>query len=291
MYYLLLPIIYLFAILPFAVLYGISDFCYLVIYKLIGYRKKIVNKNLRLSYPDKTKEALKIIEKKFYRSFFDQWVETVKLLMLSNNALQKRMTGNWDLLAADKYKDRPIYILLGHQFNWEWGNACCQINTQQLFAGLYLPVSNKAVDKLMLTIRRKKGSLLIPADNMLPHMKQLQNKNYILCFMADQTPANLGIAKWYQFMHQPAPFLITPEKASKRAQAAVIYAGISKRKRGHYQVTLTSICDNAAEMPTGSITQTYVDLLTKELNQQPENWLWTHRRWKRTPPENGTIHP
>src|SRR5690606_3588942 len=139
----------------------------------------------------------------FYQSFFDQWLETIKLLTIAPATLKKRITGNWNILADKNYASKNIHILLGHQFNWEWGNAACQLNTEQKFAGLYLPIANKAVDKLMLTIRSRMGSILIPANKMLPYIKSLNNEPYILCFMVDQTPANLKIAEWYTFMNQP----------------------------------------------------------------------------------------
>ncbi len=276
------------ALLPFPILYGISNGCYWLFYKGFGYRKKVVFSNIRNAFPNKSSNEIQIIADRFYRSFFDQWIETVKLLTLSKQSINKRIAGNWEVFS--NISNTKIYALLGHRFNWEWGNIACQINSNQQLAAVYLPIANKAVDKLLLKIRSRMHSILVPANHLHGALKQLNNQEHILCFLADQTPANLDIAKWYNFLHTPAPFLFTPEKAARRAAAAVVYASIYKVKRGYYKVELELLSENAATTKNGFITQLYVRKLSTEINEQPENWLWSHRRWKRQPEAHTIIH-
>ncbi len=275
--------------MPFWLLYRISDLCFVLIYYVWGYRKNIVLNHLTQSFPEKSTTELKQIGKQFYLSFCDQWIETLKLMSISKASLNKRIKGNWQVFEALAKANKNVYALLGHRFNWEWANVACSYNSVQQFAGIYLPLSSKIADRLMLYIRKRSGSVLIPADNMLPYLKDLKNNVHIIGFMADQTPANLKTATWFQFFNKPAPFLNTPEKAARRAKTAVVYAGIKKLKRGYYSIELTKISNDASLEEEGFITRKYVQMLHNEILQQPYNWLWTHRRWKLTAKENDTI--
>lgn len=262
-----------------------------VVFKLIGYRKKILWDNVSQAYPEYTTEQQRQIIKDFQRGFCDHWLETLKLLTLSEAQLKERITGNWEVLNAFSAQHRVVHVLLAHRFNWEWFNSAIHLNAAVQFAGLYLPVTNKTVDRLILKIRTRMGSHMVPASNMRPHMKQLANQSYILGFVGDQNPANLNIATWYQFLNRPAPFLTGPEKSAKISGAAVMYASILQVKRGHYKVHLTPICEQAKATTPNEITDAYVALLQQEMKLQPHNWLWTHRRWKHNPlPETIIKH-
>lgn len=266
-----------------------SDVINFVVFTLIGYRKKVLMDNITQSFPEKSVAEHKTIISDFQRAFCDHWLETIKLLAISERKLKSRIEGNWELFEQVHESNKAIYALLGHRFNWEWGNVACQINTSSQFAGIYLPLNNKVVDRLMYKIRSRMGSMLIPANDMRPYMKTLSSEKHIIGFMADQTPSNLNVATWYQFLHQPAPFLTGPEKAAKLANAAVVYAGLYQVKRGFYKVKLELICNQARATKPGFITHQYVKHLQAEMELQPHNWLWTHRRWKRQPNKETMI--
>lgn len=290
MYYLLLTVAYAIAVLPFRLLYILSDILYLLVYYVIGYRKQLVIANLSTAFPEKTPAEIRNIARQFYKSFCDQWLETLKLLTISNKTLNKRFKGNWDVFETLHAQNKNVYALLGHRFNWEWANVACNLNSPQQFAGIYLHVRNKAFDKLMLKIRRRTGSLLIPANSLRTYLKQLQHQNHIIGFIADQSPGNMRDAVWFQFMNRPAPFINGAEKAARLANATVVYANIYKLKRGYYEVRLEVLVSDARKTTDGFITQTFVDKLSQELQAQPYNWLWTHKRWKHQPEANQTIH-
>lgn len=287
MYYLLLLFLYPLSLLPLGILYLLSDLVFFLLFIVSGYRKKIVWNNLVQAFPEKTDAELKAIQWRFYRSFCDQWVETLKLLSISLKALDKRVKGNWSVFEQACADNHRVYALLGHQFNWEWGNVVTQLNFNARFAGIFLPQNSKAFDRLMLHIRRRSGAMLIPAKDMRPYFVQLKHQDHMIGFMADQTPGSMKIADWHSFMNRPAPFFNGPEKQARRAGAAIVFVSLRKIKRGYYALVAQKFCDNAAGMPEGSITREYVSFLEKELRAQPENWMWTHRRWKKTPPEQG----
>jgi KDO2-lipid IV(A) lauroyltransferase len=279
MYYLLLIILYPLALLPLRVLYMLSDVFFFILYYLLDYRKQLVLDNLKHAFPEKSDAELKRIRRKFYRSFCDQWIETLKLLTISEKELNKRLTANWELLHELYAEGRNTYIMLGHFFNWEWGNVAMQFNNEQQFAGVYLPVSNQAFDRLMMRARTRGGGWMI-SMKAKKGMNRLESVPHIMGLIADQNPSNLKAVNWLPFMNREAPFFKGTEQMARRAKGAVVFLGIKKLKRGHYQMNMELYTKDASEAEAGDITKAYVAFMERQLNEQPENWLWTHRRWK-----------
>lgn len=279
MYYLLLIILYPIALLPLRVLYLLSDFAFVLLYYVTGYRKKVVWDNLAHAFPEKTEQELKTIQKKFYRSFCDQWIETLKLLTISEKELNKRLTANWELLHELYAEGRNTYIMLGHTFNWEWGNVAMQFNNEQQFAGVYLPLNNAAFDKLIMRIRTRGGGWMI-SMKAKKGMQRLEGTSHIIGLIADQNPSNLNAVIWLPFMHREVPFFKGTEQMARRAKGAVVFLGIQKIKRGYYHMQMQLYTRDASQTEAGDITHAYARFMEQQLNAQPENWMWTHRRWK-----------
>lgn len=288
MYYLLIAILYPLSLLPLGILYLLSDVAYFLLYYVTGYRKDVVRDNLVHAFPEKSPAETEQIMRRFYRSFCDQWIETVKLLSVSERELNRRVKGNWEVFRALDAEERNTYALLGHTFNWEWANVACQYNSPQQFAGVYLPVTNKAFDRLMLRIRSRSGSWLISMKAKKSAFQRLNTVRYIVGLMADQNPAVTEVAAWVPFMHREAPFFRGAEAMARRAGAAVVFAGIKKIKRGYYEIQLHRFCADASQLKQGEILQAYVRFIEQQLREQPENWLWSHRRWKHVRRHRGT---
>jgi len=280
MYYLLLCIFYPISLLPLRVLYGLSDLGFVVIYHLMGYRKEIIRSNLSHAFPEKTEAEIATIQRKFYRAFCDQWIETIKLLSMSPKALSKRFPGNWELLENLSKSGKSIYYLSTHNFNWEWAHAATALHAPVYYAGVYLPVSSKGFDRLMLFIRSRAGAKMISMKNLLGGMKTLRGQQHILGLLADQNPSQPDVAAWYPFMHREAPFFRGPEQMAKRAKATVVFLSIERVQRGHYRAKLETLCEDAAQLPDGAVLSAYVQFVERQLRAQPENYLWSHRRWK-----------
>lgn len=280
MYYPVLVLFYPVSLLPLWMLYGLSDAIFFILYHVTGYRKEIVLDNLRHAFPGKSEEELFTIRKANYKSFCDQWVETLKLLSISKKELNKRIEANWEVFHDLYQEERNTHALLGHTFNWEWANVACAWNVQQQFAGIYLPLTGKHFDRLMLHLRSRSGALLISMKALKRGLLALKGRQYILAQMADQNPSVTEVAEWLPFMNREAPFFKGTEQMARRAKAAVIFAGIKKLKRGYYQIHLQRFCDDASQVQKGVILKSYVQFLEEQLKTQPENWMWTHRRWK-----------
>lgn len=279
MYYLLLILLYPVALLPLRVLYVLSDLIFLILFYIVGYRKALVLEQLQYAFPEKSADELLRIRRQFFRNFCDQWMETLKLLTISEAQLNKRITANWEVFHQLYDDGKDTYALLGHTFNWEWANVACQYNCRQQFAGVYMPPDNKAFDKLMQRIRTRSGVWLI---SMMAKkgFARLQGVRYIVGLIADQNPSNLKAAVWLNFMHRTVPFFRGPEQLATRNKAAVVFAGIERLKRGYYKITLHKYTDDASQLPQGQMMQDYVSFMEEQLHHQPDNWMWTHRRWK-----------
>ncbi|OSZ82754.1 hypothetical protein CAP35_05685 [Chitinophagaceae bacterium IBVUCB1] len=284
MYYLLLILLYPIAALPLRVLYVISDVLCLLLYRVFRYRADVVMDNLRHAFPDKDEAAINAITKDFYKSFCDQWIEMLKLLSVSNKELTRRFTGNWDILEQLRQENRNAYVLMGHCFNWEWANVVSQLNIRQQMAGVYLPLENKAFDRFVLKLRNRAGGMMISMKARKEAFAMLQQKLHVLGLIADQNPSNLNNVLWVNFLHRDAPFFVGLAYMAQKNKAAIVLSNIVKTKRGHYQLTMERLCDDASAMQAEDIVHAYVKHLEKQIRYQPANYMWTHRRWKHQRP-------
>ncbi|MFN8253395.1 MAG: lipid A biosynthesis acyltransferase [Ferruginibacter sp.] len=280
MYYIIYPLLYLVSLLPFFILYGISDFIAFLLYHVIGYRKKIVLGNLAIAFPGKTDQERRAIAKKFYRYFTDTFIETIKFISISKKQLQKRSTGSFDIINNLIDKGYSINLMAGHQFNWEYANLLYALNLKIPFVGVYMPIKNKALNKIFFDFRNRYGTILISATDFKNKMHDVFKSQYILALAADQNPGAAASGYWMNFFGRPTPFVTGPEKGAVRNNAAVVYVGFKKISRGHYHFDVTLLAEQSKGLPVGELTRRYRDILEKTIRQDPANYLWSHRRFK-----------
>ena len=281
MYNILYGILYLMSLLPLRVLYVFSTFVYILIYHVFGYRKEVVRKNLLTAFPDKSEAERKKIEKQFYKNFVDNFIETLKLLSGGPKFANKHFIADGTLMQEQFHKGNRCQFHLGHNFNWELANIAVSAITSYKMLMVYMPVKNKAFDKLMLKIRSCSGNYMLPATDMKAAMIPHRDSLYLLALVADQVPGDVTKAYWLNFFGKPTPFLRGPEKGAVVGNLAVFFAQIYKVKRGYYKLEYELCTENAAELPKGEITRRYVKYLERSISEHPEMWLWTHRRWKK----------
>jgi KDO2-lipid IV(A) lauroyltransferase len=284
LYYLTLPFIYLLSVLPFPLVYGISNVVYYLLYYLLGYRKEVVLKNLRNSFPEKSEKEIQIISRRFYRYFCDLFLETFKTLSISRKTMLKhcRLEENaqrlFDELAAD---NQSIMVVMGHLGNWEWaGNTfsiCCK---HQLYV-IYHPLSNKYFNGLIIKMRTRFGTKLIPMKDTLREMLNNRKTLSATAFIADQSPQP-DRAYWMSFLNQDTPVFLGIEKIALKIRYPLVYVSIKRVKRGHYELNAERIELPSVETRPGEITELHTKRLEADIRKQPETWLWTHRRWKHT---------
>jgi KDO2-lipid IV(A) lauroyltransferase len=284
LYYLTLPFIYLLSVLPFPLLYGLSNIVYYLLYYVLGYRKEVVLKNLRNSFPEKSEKEIQIISRRFYRYFCDLFLETFKTLSISRKAMLKhcRLEESakllFDQLAGEH---QSIMVVMGHLGNWEWaGNTfsiCCQ---HQLYV-IYHPLSNKYFNRLIIKMRTRFGTRLIPMKDTLRQMLNNRKTLSATAFIADQSPQP-DHAYWMDFLNQDTAVFQGIEKIALKIRYPIVYVSIKRVKRGYYHLRAERIELPSTEARPGEITELHTEKLEADIRHQPETWLWTHRRWKHT---------
>lgn len=264
------------------VLYIIGDLIRMIMFDIAGYRKQIIADNLHQAFPDKSPKEVAAIQQKFYKNFCDQWMETLKAISMPVRVLQQNCPGNWEVLKGHLQENRNVVLLLGHFFNWEWANLACAMQIEKTYAGVYLPLSNIIFDRLILHMRTRSGAMMISMKSLKGGFSKLTSKPYVLALIADQNPSVPDVAYWHSFMHREAPFFKGSVQMAIRSQAAILLASIRKEKRGLYRIAFHTLTENAKNHAAEELMNAYINFLEDELRSQPENWLWSHRRWKHT---------
>lgn len=273
---------------PFKMQYFLSDYLiYPVLYHVAGYRKKVVRNNLKNSFPEKTADERLSIEREFYHLLCDYFVETVKLADMKPDTMRKHMSFK-GMEKVEQYANqgRSVVVYIAHSPNWEWITSLPLFLQDKsiIFGQIYHPLYNKVFDRLFLNLREQYGSISIPMKSTLRQIVEMKKagKHFCIGFVADQTPKWEAIHHWLDFMHQDTPVFTGTEKIARRTDSAVFFMSLRKVKRGIYEAEFHEITDDCAKLPENAITEQYFKLVEEHLHKYPAQWLWTHKRWKRT---------
>ncbi|MBN8704129.1 MAG: hypothetical protein J0M08_13760 [Bacteroidetes bacterium] len=282
LYYLLL---YPLSKLPFWVLFRISDGIYIVLYYVFGYRKKVVQLNLKNSFPEKTAAELKQIEKKFYKHLCDLIVEAIKNFTISAEELERHVHCiNPDFCPNYYNEGRNMIIVTGHYANWEWPSTLFGVYSKHKSMGIYMPIKSKFWNEKVYKSRGKTGIVLAAPKEVPLFFEKYKNEPVKGGFIADQSPGNPEKAYWTTFLNQDTPVLFGSEKYAVEYNCVVAYGKITKVKRGYYQIEFVLITENPRDLKKGEITELHTRFNEKLIQSAPEYWLWTHKRWKHKRP-------
>ncbi len=272
----------LFSKLPLRVLYVFSDFIFFVIYHIIGYRRKVVFENLKNSFPQKTEDELKKIEKKFYINFCDYIVETVKSFTISSTELRVRVQHlNQDIFHEAKAENKNVILLAGHIFNWEWYNALTLIIPQEKSFPVYRKVQSGFWEEKIKGLRNRFGNQALEAKEVIRHIfKNPNDGNSIYMFVADQTPHVSEVTYGLNFMNQRTPAFVGYDKLSTRMDLVFVFCEMKKVKRGYYQINYYRIFPEGDKFVEHEVVRKFHGLLENTIKKRPDNYLWSHRRWK-----------
>ncbi|MBK9513406.1 MAG: lysophospholipid acyltransferase family protein [Flavobacteriales bacterium] len=284
-YFVALPFIYGISLLPFPLLYLLSDGIYFLIYKVLGYRKEVVMNNLRNSFPEKDEAELKAIASKFYRWFCDLTLETLKTLTISPEEVRKRVEFRGkDILQQYAQEKRSVILVLGHYGNWELAGArySQERDIPQLYV-IFHPLANARFDRLMHHMRTRHGTKLYTMRETSKAMIRDRGLLTATAFIADQTPSPER-AYWMTFLNQDTPVFQGTEGLARKLDKPVIYISITRPERGYYCMSMETLVADPTHTRDGEITEVHTRRLERDIRKYPELWLWTHRRWKHRRP-------
>lgn len=280
MYYIIYPIFYLLSLLPWRVLYLVSDAAYGLIYYVFGYRREVVMHNLSIAFPEKTEQERVRIAKDFYHNFTDTFIETIKLISVSDRSFSRRFTSNIEVINALYDTGRSAQMFTGHFFNWEFANLGFSKYAKLPLVVVYLPVANKGLNRIIVDLRKRYGSLMLSATEFRHKFKELTPPQYALGLAADQNPGSPDKAYWIPFFNRMTPFVPGPEKGAKTNNMICAFGHFYKVKRGYYHFELEVMTLSPNDFGEGQLTALYVQYLEKAIRKEPANYLWSHRRWK-----------
>lgn len=275
---------YLISLLPFSVLYLLSDLLYLILFYGIKYRRKVVQENLANSFPERSLSELQAIEKKYYKYLADLIVESVKMYSMSREEMLRRFKYvNFE--EVDKYfKDnRAVIAVTAHYGNWEWGSPSLSLVNPTPSLVVYKPQTNKHFENLINRMRSKFGSIMVPMKLTLRKVLEYKGKPSMLVLVGDQTPPREESQFFAPFLNQPTAIFLGIEKIAKLANTPVVYFHIDRVKRGYYEATLKTLFENPKETTDHEITLAHTRELEQIIQKKPELWLWSHKRWKFKP--------
>lgn len=296
-YYVIFPLWYVFSLLPLRVLYLLSDIMYFPVYKVFGYRRRVVRKNLAESFPDKSREELREIERKFYHYFCDYVVETIKYFSISEREIRRRMVFE-GAEEANRYlaEGKSSILFMGHYCNWEWVSSLPLYITKadnHVRGHIYHRLANATMDDLFLRMRHRFESENIEMHSALRVLARCraEGKRFVIGFISDQAPKWENINMWTDFLNHKTAFFTGAEGLAKLADAAVFYIDVKRVKRGYYRATFVKMTDHPKDFAGHELTVQYARLLQQSIETAPEYWLWTHNRWKRSYEEYILHHP
>ncbi|MFZ6012831.1 MAG: lysophospholipid acyltransferase family protein [Bacteroidota bacterium] len=269
--------------LPLPVLYLFSDFLFFGSFYVVRYRRKMVQKNLRNAFPEKSPAELSLIEKGFFKNLCDYAVETLKLLTISRAELLRRMVlKNMDLPAGIARQNRSFVVLASHQFNWEWLLVSASADYPVPLDFVYQSVNSKFFEDVSQACRTRFGAFPIKRDEVGREMVKRRNLARAICTVADQYPGYTQDKKYFtQFLNQETVFFYGTNQLAILSQGPVIYYKMKRIKRGYYEAYPEIVATPPYEKNKDVVIENYVRVVEEMIRENPSGWLWSHNRWKK----------
>jgi KDO2-lipid IV(A) lauroyltransferase len=259
----------------------VSDFFYLLL-RISGYRKNVVIKNLKNSFPGKSDEEIEAIFREYYRYLCDLTLETLKTLKMTANESQSRCIFHQQPWLTKLHEEkRSIIIVMGHYGNWEWAGPGFTLNTPFQLVVIYRPLSHPYFEKMMSRMRTRFGTRITPVEKTLRDMVAHQKEITATAFIADQT-ATAKNAYWTNFLNQDTAVFTGPEKLARRFNYPVVFMNVQRVRRGYYEITPELLFHDSGATAENEISEAFTNRLEKEIIRDPVPWLWSHKRWKHT---------
>lgn len=296
MYYMLYALTWLLSLLPYPALYVLSDFLFLIVYHVVRYRRGIVHRNLTTSFPEKDEKEIITIERQFYHWLCDYFVETIKLLTVSDRELLRHLEFR-GCEAVEKFFDQgqSCAWMLGHYCNWEylsatalgmnrWGKPQKEGESRAVMGLIYKPLRNDAMDRLFLKIRQRHYGTCVSRKDILRKLVQLKQEGRLSLFgyIADQSPKWENIHLWLPFLNHDTPVFTGSERIIRKMRQPVFYVEMERPRRGKYICNVHLIAEHPEQLEEYELTHRYFQLLEETVCRAPQYYLWSHNRWKRT---------
>jgi KDO2-lipid IV(A) lauroyltransferase len=281
----------LLALLPLSVLYVLSDGLYFILKYLVQYRKAVIMKNLAIAFPEKTKAEHEKIRSGFYRNFADILIEAIKSLSISRSKMKKRFRLRNPEVFEDLYANgKGVMMVMGHYANFEWTAMNIPLWVPHPCFAVYHPLKNQHFNKTIVQIREQFGLQLFEMKNTYPFMLNNPEERPLYVFMADQSPHRGKIKYYAPFFGVDTPVHLGVENLAKKCDLAVVFVSTHRMGRGDYELEARLLFEDAQQTEEYEITHKHMKVLEDIIREQPEDWLWSHKRWKHAMLEDASSH-
>lgn len=270
-------------ICPFFLTYQLSNLIHFFMYRVFGYRKKVIIENLKKCFPEKNDIEIKSLLPSIYRNLTDNILEGIKAFTMTRKQIVNRHKILNPEILKDYYESgQSIIAVTGHYCNWEWGSISANLQTDHTVVGFYKQLNNKWIDSFVRWSRTRSGTKMASIKETTLTFNTLKNTPTIFLMAADQSPGKKlkNKAYWINFLGRDTAFLHGPEKHAMSNNYPVMYIDVQRKKRGYYTVELSVIADNPLKLNDGEITSRFAKKLESTIYKDPANWLWSHKRWK-----------
>lgn len=281
-YYLTITFIRLLTLLPLRVLFIFSDFLYVLLFHIAGYRRNVVMKNLRNAFPEKQGPEINKIARKFYMHLTDSFIESVYQINMKEKEHARRYVFKNPEALNELYREgRSVLLLMSHYGNWEWLSLLPRF-TRHTNLAIYKPLQNKKFNRLFLRLRERYGVVGVPIKSILRvlHKYAKEGTPVIVYSLADQRPQWKNTRYWARFLNQDTAIMAGTEKICRRYDLAVVFLKVNKVRRGTYEAEFIPLCLNPGNIKEFEITRKYLDTVESIIREKPQYWLWSHNRWK-----------
>ncbi|SKB34285.1 lysophospholipid acyltransferase family protein [Daejeonella lutea] len=274
----------LISLLPFWLLYLISDLLFILLYHVFKYRRKVVHNNLANSFPNRSAAERAGIEKRFYKFLADMIMESTKSISITKKELQQRYQfENLEAISRHLEAGRSVIAVSGHYGNWEWGPLGIPSELDRDVLVVYKPLSDTKFDQLITKVRARFGTIMVPMKQTLRKITEYKNTPHVLVLVGDQTPVREESQYFTDFLNQPTAVFLGVEKIASKTNSPVVYFSIKRIKRGHYKSVVEPLIENPNDCSEYEITTAHTKKLEDLIEKQPDYWLWSHKRWKFKP--------
>lgn len=277
------PLLRLVAGLPLGTLYIVSDLTFFFVYYIVRYRRRLVRENLTCSFPDKDAHEIRRIERAFYHNLCDVFIESFKLLNISDEELRRRVdVQNTELVERLAGEGKNVFMLLGHLGCWEWYQEVSVRYRQPKKGGeIYKHISSPYFSSLMHEIRSRWDTEQVEMRQVVRTLLQWKSQGelFLMGFIQDQRPE--GRAKdGVHFLNQTTWYTPGAEEIARKTGAELVYLDVMKTSRGCYRLTFRPLLPTEEEQSTPyPLSRAYWRELEQSICRQPELWLWSHNRW------------
>lgn len=275
-------LVFVLSLVPFSIIYGLSNGIYFIVYRVLGYRRKVVAANLQRAFPQKSDAERLKIERDFYHHLSDIIVESIKGFSMSEATFKKHFSIEGDYSIFEKlHKEKQSVVgMCGHYNNWEWGGTVAPLYLPQNAIILYAPIKNKYMDAYVQRKRSKLSTKLVSVRDTKACFEANHKKSTIFLLAGDQNPSNVERAHWVDFLGVDTACLYGGATYAKKYKLPMVFLDIEKVKRGYYKASCTVITETPENHTAEQLTAMYMEKVEERILKQPAFWLWSHRRWK-----------